>query len=387
MGIHTASKPLISKLSTTKLLITKTLANKLFFNKVLSVLGLIPLIIFTGCGMQKPLPPQKPQFNLIYPSSKRFDDQATYQSTLESINNVPLAAEIDGRIIAMPMYEGQKVKKGALLFTLDQIQQKATADSSAAEARKDLVNAERYIFLNNQGAVSTKDRDYYVTAAIQSADQARSDKATLGYKNVVAPINGTVGNINHKLGSVVRSGESIVNIVDNSRLWLRLDVPGELSYRLKLGMPVQLDVSNKPEIRVNGNVSFIAPALDKQTQTLLIKATFDNPSGVLRNNQRVSARLLFAASTSLAIPEAAVFLQAGKTFVFTAVSPAEARRMLGRPIDKQALPGSLVALQMPVELGTLENGFYPVRNGLGASDRLVLGNLAQITSGAVVASK
>ncbi|WP_461566805.1 efflux RND transporter periplasmic adaptor subunit, partial [Synechococcus sp.] len=290
-------------------------------------------------------------------------------------------------IIAMPMYEGQKVKKGAPLFTIDQIQQKATADSSAAEARKDLVNAERYIFLNNQGAVSTKDRDYYVTAAIQSADQARSDKATLGYKNVVAPINGTVGNINHKLGSVVRSGESIVNIVDNSRLWLRLDVPGELSYRLKLGMPVQLDVSNKPEIRVNGNVSFIAPALDKQTQTLLIKATFDNPSGVLRNNQRVSARLLFAASTSLAIPEAAVFLQAGKTFVFTAVSPAEARRMLGRPIDKQALPGSLVALQMPVELGTLENGFYPVRNGLGASDRLVLGNLAQITSGAVVASK
>jgi hypothetical protein len=42
---------------------------------------------------------------------------------------------------------------------------------------------------------------------------------------------------------------------------------------------------------------------------------------------------------------------------------------------------------MPVELGTLENGFYPVRNGLSASDRLVLGNLAQITSGAVVASK
>ena len=108
MGIYTASKPLT----------TKTLANKLFYNKILSFLGLIPLIIFTGCGMQKPLPPQKPKFNLIYPSSKRFDDQATYQSTLESINNVPLAAEIDGRIIAMPMYEGQKVKKrGSFIYT------------------------------------------------------------------------------------------------------------------------------------------------------------------------------------------------------------------------------------------------------------------------------
>ncbi len=258
-----------------------------------SYLGLALLIGIVGCGVPKPVAQSAPKFKLLFPASSIFNDQATYQSTLESISNVPLAAEISGRIVAMPMREGQRVQKGTPLFSLDQIQQRAAVDSSLAEARKDLVNAERYIFLNNQGAVSTKDRDYYVTAAIQSADQARSEKATLGYKNVVSPIAGMVCNINHKLGSVVNAGESIVNIVDNSRLWLRLDIPGELTYRLKLGMPVQLQIPNNSNLKVNGALTFIAPALDKQTQTLLVKATFDNPSGQLRNNQRVSATLLF----------------------------------------------------------------------------------------------
>jgi multidrug efflux pump subunit AcrA (membrane-fusion protein) len=196
-----------------------------------------------------------------------------------------------------------------------------------------------------------------------------------------------VGNINHKLGSVVNSGESIVNIVDNSRLWLRLDVPGELTYRLKLGMPVELDVPSQPNLNVKGAVSFIAPALDKQTQTLLVKATFENQNGLLRNNQRVSATILFGSATQLAIPEASVLLQAGQTFVFIAAPPSKARQLLGRPLSSQAVTGTQVALQIPVELGTLENGFYPVKRGLSSSDRLILGNLAQITSGNVVSAK
>ena len=153
---------------------------------------------------------------LIAPKQFRFQEQATYQSTLESISNVAMAAEIDGRITSMPMQQGQQVQPGDLLFTLDQVQQRAQVDAAAAQARKTRVNANRYIFLNDQGAVSTKDRDYYVTQAIESADRLRADQATLDYKNVVAPIAGQVGSIQHKLGS--SQGETIVNIVDNSKL-------------------------------------------------------------------------------------------------------------------------------------------------------------------------
>ena len=334
--------------------------------------------------MSAPPPPPPASFSLVSPTQQAFQDQATYQSTLESIVNVPLAAEIDGRIVAMPMQEGQLVQPGELLFRLDQIQQQATVDTDLAEARKDRLNAERYIFLNQQGAVSTKERDLYVTKAIASADSVRASRATLAYKDVKAPIAGMVGDIQHKLGSVVRRGETITNIVDNRRLWLRLDVPGELAYRVKLGMPVELQAPDRTPLQATGKVSFIAPSLDRRTQTLLVKATFDNPDGALRDQQRVSASLRFGTSRNLSIPQAATLLQAGQPFVFKAVSVVDAQRLIGHPLAATPPPGSLVAVQVPVTLGALQNGRFVVTQGLTASDRVVLGNLAQLRSGMVL---
>ena len=143
--------------------------------------GLLGLLIggsliggLVGCSeRQLPLPPP-PQVVLVTPRPEVNPDSADYQSTLEAIREVRLAPEIAGRIVKMPVYEGQRVRPGQLLFVLDQIQQQASVNANAAEFRKDRVNAERYIFLNQQGAVSTKDRDFYVTQAIQSGDQLKA---------------------------------------------------------------------------------------------------------------------------------------------------------------------------------------------------------------------
>jgi membrane fusion protein, multidrug efflux system len=342
----------------------------------------LALLLPGACARRPPMaaaPP--PTFTLASPESRTFQDEAVYQSTLEAIRNVNLSAEISGRIVAMPMQEGQTVRPGDLLFRLDQVQQQAQVNATAAEARKDLVNAERYIFLNNQGAVSTKDRDFYVTQAIQSADKLRADKATLGYKNVLAPIAGQIGSLLHKQGDVVNQGEKIVNLIDNSQLWLRLDVPADLSSRMRLGLPVLLQSPDRSQTLARGTVTFLGPAIDTQSQTLLAKATFANPDGHLRHNQRVSAILQFSSGASLSIPEGAVFVQAGQSFVFRAVSADEARRALGRPLQPEPPAGSLVALQVPVTVGVPQNGLYPVSQGLSAQDRVVLGNLAQLRSG------
>lgn len=331
-------------------------------------------------------PASAPQatFQLVSPSRQTFYDQATYQSTLESVVNVPLAAEIDGRIVSMTMREGQMVRPGDPLFRLDQIQQQANVATDLAEARKDRVNAERYIFLNQQGAVSTKDRDFYVTQAIASAEKVRSSSATLAYKDVKAPIAGMVGNINLKLGAVVRQGETIVNIIDNRRLWLRIDVPAEMAYRVKLGLPVELQAPDRTPLKARGEVTFVAPSIDRRTQTLLVKATFDNPDGALRDQQRVQAVLRFGSEQQLAIPQAALLLQAGQSFVFRAVPVTEAQRLIGSAINPPPPAGSLVAVQSAVTLGTLQGGRFAVIKGLEASDRLVLGNLAQLRSGMVI---
>jgi RND family efflux transporter MFP subunit len=287
---------------------------------------------------------------LVQPRPIERIDSATYQSTLEAIRELRLAPEISGRIVAMPVYEGQEVKPGQLLFSLDQVQLQSEVNADAAEARKNQVNAERYIFLNEQGAVSTKDRDFYVTQAIQSRDKLRASLATLGYKNVVAPIAGYVGNLNYKLGDVIQAGSVVTSVIDNSKLWVRIDVPAPLSDRLRRGLPVLLQGPDPGRPRAVGQVVFIAPSLDKERQTLLVKAAFANPDGSLRNNERVSATVLFSRQPVLAIPEQAVLLQAGKPFVFLAVSINEAQMRLGRTL-KPSPPADLpVVVQVPVQL-------------------------------------
>lgn len=355
------------------------------FALVASLLGaILPL---SGCQGAKPPAPQPPTVQLIRPQEIPTLDSADYQSTLEAIREVRMAPEIDGRIVAMPVFEGQPVRRGQLLFVLDQIQLQSQVNADFAEARKDRVNAERYIFLNEQGAVSTKDRDYYVTQAIQSRDKLRAAAATLSYKNVVAPIDGFVGNLNAKLGDVVRAGSPVTSVVDNTRLWVRLDVPGELAWRLRPGLPVVLKAPDRRTLIARGQVNFIAPSLDKDRQTVLVKAVFANQDGALRNGQRVNATLVFQQGRSLAVPEQAVMLQAGQPFVFLAVSPEEAKRRLGRTLDPPPLPGLPVALQVPVRLGTLQRGSFPVQAGLAPADTVIVGNLAQLRSGLTVQPK
>jgi membrane fusion protein (multidrug efflux system) len=343
----------------------------------------MPLVLagLVGCTPPRPPAPAPPQVRLVNPRTATTLDSADYQSTLEAIREVRLSSEIAGRITAMPIMEGQPVRPGQLLFTLDQVQQQATVNADAAEARKNRVNAERYIFLNEQGAVSTKDRDYYVTEAIQSFDKLRASAATLGYKNVVAPIAGYVGNLNMKIGDVIKPGEVVTSVIDNSKLWVRIDVPGELSDRVRPGLPVILQGPDRRRPKAVGQVIFVAPALDKERQTLLVKAGFNNPDGALRNNERVNATLVFDRRQVLVIPQQAVLLQAGKTFVFLAVSPEEAERRIGRAIEPKPIPGLPVAVQVPVSLGTLQGGAYPVLAGISPADSVVVGNLAQLRSG------
>jgi len=348
-------------------------------------LALILPLALAGCSTSKPVAVAPTPVRLVPAQQLPFLDAMDVQSTLEAIREVKLAPEIAGRIVAMPMAEGQIVQPGQPLFALDQIQLRSEVNADVAEARKDQVNAERYIFLNQQGAVSTKDRDYYVTQAIQSRDKLRANIANLGYKNVVSPIAGKVGNINYKLGDVVQAGATITSIVDNSLLWVRLDIPSEQAYRVQMGMPVVLKAPDDPRrLLARGAVSFLAPSIDQDKQTLLVKATFPNPDGALRNGQRVNATLVFNQAPSLAVPQQAVLLQAGQPFVFVAVSPEVASQQLGRKLDPPPPAGLPVALQVPVSLGTLQRGAYAVRSGLNPGDQVVLGNLFQLRSGMAV---
>ena len=358
----------------------------------LPLLGLIPL---AGCGGKPPqLPPFTVQAETIGEAS--FNPSIEVVSVLTSTTNVTLAPEADGRVVKILAIQGQRVKAGQPILVLDNVQPQAELKSSVAEARKDRVNAERYIFLNQQGAVSTRDRDYYVTQAIQSAQTVRADAATLGYKYVTAPIAGEIGDLDSvKLGDYVRQGQAITGIVDNSTLWTLMDVPATQASRVKMGQQVLLQTQGNPPVNGSGKIVFISPYFGvsgstSSPNTVLVKAAFPNLTGKLKTGQYVRNRIITGTSRQLSVPVQAVMMQAQQPFVYrifplSQVLPKLKASSQVPPPVKQKLetlpPKTPIVIQTPVQLGPLDNNRYPLISGLQAGDRVVVSNTALLRTG------
>jgi RND family efflux transporter MFP subunit len=317
-------------------------------------------------------------------------------SQLSSTTNVALRPEIDGRVVKILVQQGDHVKAGQPILVLDNVQETATLSASQAEARKDRLNAERYIFLNEVGAVSTKDRDAYVTKALQSRDQVKATAATLGYKYVTAPINGQIGDLDTvKLGDYVRKGQAISGIVDNSNLWTLMDVPATQASRVQLGQPVQLRTQGDPPVDGMGKVVFISPYFGvsgstSSPNTVLVKASFPNLTGRLKTGQYVRNRIITSSATTLSVPVQSVMMQAQQPFVYRVFQigqviekirgstqiPPEAKEKL------ETLPSTtMIVVQTPVRLGQLQNNRYPLLGGLQAGDAVVVSNTALLRTG------
>jgi membrane fusion protein (multidrug efflux system) len=361
--------------------------------RYLAPLPLIALLV--GCGAKPPTrPPLVVQVESI--GEANFNPSIEVISVLSSTTDVALRPETDGRVVKILVSQGQRVKAGQPILVLDNVQQTAQLNASEAEARKNRLNAERYIFLNDQGAVSTRDRDFYVTQAIQSRDKVRADAATLGYKYVTAPINGEIGDLDTvKIGDYVRQGQAITGIVDNSSLWTLMDVPATQALSVKLGQPVRLATQTNPPLTANGKVVFISPYFGvsgstSSPNTVLVKAVFPNANGALKTGQYVKNKIITGSSRQLSVPVNAVLMQAQQPFVYKIVTLAQALPKIKASTtlpdaEKKKLealpPATPIVVQVPVQLGQLQGDRYPLISGLQKGERIVVSNTALLRTG------
>jgi membrane fusion protein, multidrug efflux system len=357
--------------------------------------SLAGLLLLGACG--SPPPKRQPlavQVETV--GEAEFSPAIDVVSRLSSTTDVALRPEVDGRVVKILATQGQRVKAGQPILVLDNVQQSAALDAAKAEARKDNTNAQRYIFLNQQGAVSTRDRDYYVTQAIQSRDQVRAKAADLGYKYVTAPISGELGDLDTvKLGDYVRQGQAITGIVDNSTLWTLMDVPASQASRVALGQTVQLQSQGNPPVMGTGKVVYISPYFgvsgsSASPNTVLVKAEFPNLTGQLKTGQFVRNRIITGSSRQLSVPVTAVMMQAQQPFVYrvlplSVVLPKIKASTQVPPAQKamlEKLPTSTpIVVQTPVQLGSLQGDRYPLLSGLSAGEKVVVSNTALLRTG------
>ncbi len=375
--------------------------------------------------------PQATPVKLALVETKTIEESSEFNGTLEAQKGVVIRAESTGRVTQIYGSSGDRVTPGTPLLQLKPDRSRAELSSAianinatraarnnaqaqiaaleaqraSAQAELDLQDKEleRTSSLVSQGALAKQQLDIVTTnrasatAALNAADeQIKAAKANLEQANadvaqaeadaavaredlqdttVVAPIAGVVGDIPTKLGDYVSVGDELTTITQNESLELEIAVPIEQENQLKVGLPVELTTSSEDDFPIRGRLSFISPQASSNTQGVLAKARFDNVGGVLRDQQKVRARIIWEQRIGVIIPTTAVSPLAGQDFVFVAV---EERNKQGEI--------ELIAKQKAVKLNKkqAQDNQYPVLEGLAKGERLIVSGLQNLRDGAPI---
>jgi RND family efflux transporter MFP subunit len=206
----------------------------------------------------------------------------------------------------------------------------------------------------------------------QAQAQVAANQVNLNQKQVVAPIDGIVGDFSIKAGDYVSVGQTLTAIIKNEVLDMRISVPSNNATQLRQGLPVELLDADTGKQLTTGSISFISPQINADAQSILIKARFGNADGKLRDGQYVRARIVWNQKAGILIPTQAVNRIGGQSFVYVVEE------------DQSQEKPQLVARQKPVKLGDVQNDRYPILEGVKAGDQVATSNILKLRDGAPI---
>jgi RND family efflux transporter MFP subunit len=307
-----------------------------------------------------------------------------YLSILKSRHSAAINPQVEGQITKIFVKSGDRVKTGEPLLQIDPLKQEATVSSqeatrAAQEANRRLaqVSLERAKKLYAAGVISKQELDNAqsnfdaVDAQVKALEeQVRQQKVELHYYTVSAPMEGIVGDIPVRMGDRVTVSTLLTMVDEPGALEAYIYVPGDRAQELRLGLPVRLLDENGNGIATT-RITFVSPQVETDTQTILAKATVENPQAKLRIAQQVRAEITWGTHEGPVVPVLAVNRINGQFFVFLAVSEGK----------------GVVARQKKLTLGDTFGNSYVVLDGLKAGDHLIVSGTQFLQDGFPVAEQ
>lgn len=299
--------------------------------------------------------------------------------SLEARTEARVRAELGGQVDRTFAEEGERVRRGVLLARLDDsaVREAYFSTKSAVRSAESALqiarrNAERAGRLAQAGALPERDLEtaqQNATSAEGAVADARARLALaekqLGNTMVRAPISGAVSKREVDPGDVVQVGAGLFTIVDLSSLRLEATVPVEEIGRLKVGAPVEFNVSGYDR-RFSGRIERINPAVDPATRQVRIYVVIPNAGQSLVAGLYAEGRVATDARRAVAVPTSAVD-----------------RRGTAPVIHR--LKGGKVEV-VPVRLGVRDEAteLVEIHSGITPGDTVLLGSAQGVTEGAAV---
>jgi multidrug efflux system membrane fusion protein len=278
--------------------------------------------------------------------------------SVEPASTVEIRSQITGQLTAIGFKEGDDVKQGDVLFTLDRRPLEATLKQAEANLQRDIaqsanaeVQAQRLSDLAQRGIVSRDqlDTSKATAAALEGtidADRAAVENARIQiqYATIAAPLSGRTGRLMVHEGSLIRANDTTPLVVVNqlSPINVTFAIPeAQLAplkrYMQRGGVAIDVAPPSDPAARSTGRVTFIDNAVDPTTGTIKVKGSFTNSNHVLWPGQFVNVVLTLSEDrNAIVAPTAAVQTGQDGPYVFVVktdqsaeLRPVHVGRMVG----------------------------------------------------------
>jgi multidrug efflux system membrane fusion protein len=375
----------------------KDSAMKHYIQKLAGFALLAGLLAAAGCGKQQSAapPPAAVPVTVATAVQKTVPVQARAIGNVEAYSTVAVKAQIAGQLVEVHFREGEDVKKGQVLFTIDRrpfeaALQQATANLTRdrARAQNARIQAQRYAKLLQEGVVSSQQNDQAIADADSTEATVRADEAAvetaklnLAYCTIASPIDGRTGSLLVHQGNLVKENDSLLVMINQvSPIYVDFSLPeqyladvkkylsagtlkveayvtppstgpasGASAYATSSAAPsaASLRVQSAPtEI---GKVSFIDNAVDTSTGTIRLKATFTNQQRRLWPGQFVDVVLtLTARANATVVPAQAVQTGQNGQYVFVV---KQGNTVEARPVTVGMTVGGETIIEKGVEPG------------------------------------
>lgn len=360
------------------------------------------LPVFVGCALmvvsckEAPSIQQETEYAVMTVTLAERVLTANYSATIRGRQDIDVYPQVSGTLTRLCVTEGQEVRRGQVLFVIDQVPYRAaleTATANVEAAAAALATAELTYEsrqeLNRKKVVSDFDlkttRNAWLSAKAALA-QARAQEVNarnnFSYTEVKSPSDGVVGMLPYRVGTLVGpSGmpEPLTTVSDNSEMYVYFSLTenqllsltrryGSKGAALKNLPEVELQLNDRSMYSYKGRIESISGVVDRTTGTVGLRAVFPNPDGLLFSGTSGSIQLQSGRQGVLVIPQSATFEVQDRTFVYKVVD------------------GKASAL--PVRVSRVNGGQeYIVEEGLHEGDMIVTEGVGLLREGTPVKAK
>jgi len=306
---------------------------------------------------------------VVEAKAQAVQEKISLVGTMAANESVEIKSEIDGAVEEINFEEGQKVKKGQLLISVDKSKLEATLAQAEANMKMAETTNTRYESLIETRAISKQEFDQAQSSVAANRAAVDLNKAQLKEATITAPFDGVMGDRRVSLGQFVTKGTILTFLINDDPMKAEFYIPERYLSRVKEGQTIELTIAAYPNEKFKGEVYFIDPQIDELTRTALIKARVPNADGKLRRGMFANLELIVnVRENAIMIPDMALIAQGEQVSVFAIDAESQAQPKV-------------------VKVGLRQAGMAEILSGLQAGDKVIIEGFQKIGPGSKVVPK